>query len=216
MDQLPQISIAHPTQPNSNGELVAHENGETAHGENGTTKKPHFLPYKRDEMLVRPWAVPGTPQLEHRIGGIEKQDVTGNVNYDSHNHEHMVKTRAQKVANIALTIPDLEVEGCAEGDILVLGWGGTYGSIATAVQRCCSRGIKVGHAHLRYLNPMPGNLGTILKKFKKILIPELNSGQLIVLIRARFLVDAKGLNKVQGKPFLVSEIEASIDELLAS
>jgi len=205
MDQLPRFEIKHPTAPNSNGEL-GHENGA---GEAGK-----FLPYKRDELLVRPWALPGTPGLEHRIGGIEKQDVTGNVNYEPANHEHMIKTRAQKIANIAETIPDLAVEGSPEGDVLVLGWGGTYGSIATAVQRATRKGLKVGHAHLQYLNPMPKNTGEVLKKFKKVLIPELNAGQLILLIRAKFLVDAVGLNKFQGRPFLVSEIEAKIEQML--
>lgn len=206
IDELPKIEVKHPTEPNSNGELVGHENG--------TGEQTKFLPYKRDELLVRPWAVPGTPKLEHRIGGIEKQDVTGNVNYEPANHEHMIKTRAQKIANIAQTIPDLKVEGAESGDLLVLGWGGTYGSIATAVQRCTRKGWKVGHAHLQYLNPMPKNTGDVLKRFKKVLIPELNCGQLIVLIRSRFLVDAVGLNKVQGRPFLVSEIEAKIEQML--
>jgi 2-oxoglutarate ferredoxin oxidoreductase subunit alpha len=205
IDNLPKIEIKHPTHANGNGELV-HENGT---GEGGK-----FLPYKRDEWLVRPWAVPGTPGLEHRIGGIEKQDVTGNVNYEPANHEHMIKTRAQKIANIAETIPDLEVTGAQEGDLLVLGWGGTYGSIATAVQRAVRKGQKVGHAHLQYISPMPKNTGDVLKRFKKILIPELNAGQLILLIRSKFLVDAVGLNKFQGRPFLVSEIEAKIEQML--
>jgi 2-oxoglutarate ferredoxin oxidoreductase subunit alpha len=166
-------------------------------------------------MLVRPWAVPGTPGLEHRIGGIEKQDVTGNVNYEPANHEHMVRTRAQKVANIAQTIPDLEVEGDTDGELLVIGWGGTYGSIATAVQRARRKGKKVGQVHFRYLNPFPKNTVDVLKRFKKFLVPELNSGQLLLLLRGMFLIDAKGLNKVQGRPFLVSEIEEAIDKMLA-
>ena len=207
LENLPHISVVHPTEPNSNGEAIGHENG--------AGEKSKFLPYKRDELLVRQWAVPGTPGLEHRIGGIEKQDVTGNVNYEPSNHEHMIKTRAQKIANIALTIPDLKVEGAPEGDLLVLGWGGTYGSIATAVERAVRKGLKVGHAHLQYLNPMPKNIAEVLKKFKKVLIPELNAGQLILLIRARFLVDAVGLNKFQGRPFLVSEIETKIEQMLA-
>jgi len=207
LENLPHISIVHPTEPNSNGEAVGHENG--------AGDKGGFLPYKRDDMLVRQWAVPGTPGLEHRIGGIEKQDVTGNVNYEPANHEHMIKTRAQKIANIALTVPELKVEGAPEGDLLVLGWGGTYGSIATAVERTGRKGLKVGHAHLQYLNPMPKNIGEVLKKFKKILIPELNAGQLILLIRAKFLVDAVGLNKFQGRPFLISEIEAKIEQMLS-
>ena len=175
-----------------------------------------FHPYERDERLVRPWAVPGTPGLEHRIGGLEKEDITGNVSYDPANHQHMVHTRAQKIANIAKDIPELAVMGPAEGDVLVLGWGGTYGSIVTACQRAQRKGLKVAQAHLRYLNPMPRNTGDVLKRYRKVLIPELNGGQLRMLIRATYLVDAVGLNKVQGKPFLVSEIEEKIEELLRS
>jgi 2-oxoglutarate ferredoxin oxidoreductase subunit alpha len=173
-----------------------------------------FHPYARDARLVRPWAVPGTPGLEHRIGGLEKEDITGNVSYDPANHEHMVRTRAQKIANIAKDIPELTVTGPSEGDVLVLGWGGTYGSIITACQRAQRKGWKVAQAHLRYLNPMPRNTGEVLKRYRKVLIPELNGGQLRLLIRATYLVDAVGLNKIQGKPFLVSEIEAKIEELL--
>jgi 2-oxoglutarate ferredoxin oxidoreductase subunit alpha len=206
--KLPKITIQHPSSPNSAaGETKVHENGS---GEPGK-----FLPYKRNALLVRPWATPGTPGLEHRIGGIEKQDVTGNVNYEPSNHEHMVRTRAQKVANIAQTIPDLEVEGDQEGDLLVIGWGGTYGSIATAVQRARRKGKKVGQIHFRYLNPFPKNTPGVFKRFKKFLVPELNSGQLLLLLRGMFLIDAKGLNKVQGRPFLVSEIEEAIDKVLA-
>jgi 2-oxoglutarate ferredoxin oxidoreductase subunit alpha len=206
--KLPKINIQHPTQPNSAaGDGKVHENGS---GEPGK-----FLPYKRNAMLVRPWAVPGTPGLEHRIGGIEKQDVTGNVNYEPANHEHMVRTRAQKVANIAQTIPDLQVEGDSDGDLLVIGWGGTYGSIATAVQRARRKGRKIGQVHFRYLNPFPKNTADVLKRFKKFLVPELNSGQLLLLLRGMFLINAKGLNKVQGRPFLVSEIEEAIDKTLA-
>lgn len=205
--KLPRIRIEHPTGPNAAaGDGKVHENGA---GEPGK-----FLPYKRNAMLVRPWAVPGTAGLEHRIGGIEKQDVTGNVNYEPANHEHMVRTRAQKVANIAQTIPDLEVEGDADGDLLVIGWGGTYGSIATAVQRARRKGKKVGQVHFRYLNPFPKNTAEVFKRFKKFLIPELNSGQLLLLLRGMFLIDARGLNKVQGRPFLVSEIEEAIDKML--
>jgi 2-oxoglutarate ferredoxin oxidoreductase subunit alpha len=194
---LPKITVKHPTQANSNG------NGEA-----------HFLPFKRDAGLVREWAVPGTPGLEHRIGGLEKEDVSGNVSYDPANHEHMVRTRAQKIANIANEIPELTVTGPAGGDLLVIGWGGTYGTVLTAVQRAQRKGLKVAHAHLRYLNPMPKNTGEVLSRYKKVLVPELNMGQLRMLLRATYLVDAVGLNKVQGKPFLVSEIEAKIEELI--
>jgi 2-oxoglutarate ferredoxin oxidoreductase subunit alpha len=176
--------------------------------------KGAFMPYKRDARLVREWAIPGTAGLEHRIGGIEKEDVTGNVNYDPANHEHMVRTRAQKVANIAQEIPRLEVLGPEEGDVLVIGWGGTYGSLVTAVQRAQRKGQKVAHAHLRYLNPMPRNTGEVLKRYKKVLVPELNAGQLSLLLRAQYLVDAVGLNKIQGRPFLVSEVEEAIERLL--
>ena len=158
--------------------------------------------------------MPGTPGLEHRIGGLEKEDVTGNVSYDPANHEHMVQTRAQKIANIANDIPDLGVVGEPEGDLLVVGWGGTYGSILSAVQRCQRKGYEGSYAHLRYLNPMPKNTGDVLKRFKKVLVPELNNGQLRLLLRAYFLVDAVGLNKIQGKPFLISEIEEKIEEML--
>jgi 2-oxoglutarate ferredoxin oxidoreductase subunit alpha len=224
LDSLPHIQITHPTQPNTNGDGKVHE-GMTPPPAKAQTKDSDsypvsaggkFLPYKRDGWLVRPWAVPGTPGLEHRIGGIEKEDVTGNVNYEPGNHEHMVRTRAQKVANIANAIPDLKVEGPEGGDLLVVGWGGTYGSIATAVQRAQRKGYKIAQAHLRYLNPMPKNTGEVLKRYKKVLVPELNSGQLLVLLRSKFLVDAVGLNKIQGRPFLVSEIESKIEEMLHS
>jgi 2-oxoglutarate/2-oxoacid ferredoxin oxidoreductase subunit alpha len=195
---LPKIHIKYATQANSNG------NGEA-----------HFLPYKRDERLVRQWAVPGTKGLEHRIGGLEKEDVTGNVSYDPANHEHMIRTRAKKIANIANEIPLLEVNGPDQGDLLVIGWGGTYGAIASAVQRAQRKGKKVAQAHLRYLNPMPRNTADVLKRYKKVLVPELNAGQLLLLLRGVYLVDAVGLNKIQGRPFLVSEIEAKINEVLA-
>jgi 2-oxoglutarate ferredoxin oxidoreductase subunit alpha len=175
-----------------------------------------FMPYARDERLARPWAIPGTPGLMHRIGGLEKEDVTGNVNYEPANHQHMVNTRAAKVAGIARELQPLAVEGAQTGELLVLSWGGTYGSCATAVREANRHGHKVGHAHLRYLNPFPANLGEVLGRFEKVLIPELNLGQLRLLIRGQFLVDAVGLNKVQGKPFIVSEIDHKIEEMLRS
>jgi 2-oxoglutarate ferredoxin oxidoreductase subunit alpha len=174
----------------------------------------HFLPYKRDERLSRPWAIPGTPGLEHRIGGLEKQDITGNVSYDPANHQHMVNTRAQKVANVAHDIPPQKLDGPVSGDLLVLSWGGTFGACATAVHNVQAKGKAVTHCHLRYLNPLPKDLGDILKRFKKVLIPELNLGQLRTIIRANYLVDAVGLNKVQGKPFSVAEVVDKIDALL--
>jgi 2-oxoglutarate ferredoxin oxidoreductase subunit alpha len=205
------LAITHPTEPNSEGWTgAAHQLA--ADGEGGGAGK--FLPYMRDELLTRPWALPGTPGLEHRIGGIEKQDVTGNINYEPANHEHMVRTRAKKVENIAQTIPELEVHGPADATLLVIGWGGTYGSITTAVERAQRKGHLVARAHLRYLNPMPKNTAEVLKRFRKILVPELNAGQLLWLLRAKYLAPAVGLNKVQGRPFLVSEIEAAIEELL--
>jgi 2-oxoglutarate ferredoxin oxidoreductase subunit alpha len=207
LSKLPKINIIHPTSPNSGDSGKTHENGA---GEPGK-----FLPYKRNENLVRPWALPGTPGLEHRIGGIEKQDVTGNINYEPGNHEHMIHTRAQKVANIAKTIPDLVVEGDQEGELLLIGWGGTYGSIATAVQRARRNGWKVGHVHFQYLNPFPKNTGEVFKKFKHFLVPELNAGQLLLLLRGMYLIDAKGLNKIQGRPFLVSEILDAIKPFFA-
>jgi 2-oxoglutarate ferredoxin oxidoreductase subunit alpha len=190
---LSKIDVKHPG-PRSNGDA--------------------FLPYERNERLARPWALPGTPGLEHRIGGLEKQDITGNVSYDPANHQHMVNTRAQKVANIAKDIPPQKLDGPASGDLLVLSWGGTYGACATAVHVVQGKGKAVTHCHLRYLNPLPKELGDIFKRFKKVLIPELNMGQLRTVIRAKYLVDAVGLNKVQGKPFSVAEIVEKIESLL--
>lgn len=172
-----------------------------------------FLPYERDEMLARPWAIPGTPGRMHRIGGLEKQDGTGNVSYDPENHENMTRIRAQKVANVAKIIPAQEVMGPDEGDLLVLSWGGTKGACHTAVSRAQKAGRSVAHCHLRHMNPFPANLGDILGKYKKVLIPELNTGQLRLLIRGKFLVDAIGYNKVQGKPFTVTELVEQIDDL---
>ncbi|CAN5607683.1 2-oxoacid:acceptor oxidoreductase subunit alpha [soil metagenome] len=203
--KLMPITIQNITEHNSDGVAAVHESGE------GGSK---YLPYKRDELLVRPWAIPGTPGLEHRIGGIEKQDVTGNVNYEPANHEHMTHTRAKKIENIATTIPDLEVHGPDDAELLVIGWGGTYGTITTAVDRCQKRGLKVARAHFRYLNPMPKNTEAVLKRFKKILVPELNSGQLAFLLRGKYLAPAQSLSKVQGRPFLVSEIEAAIEKAI--
>jgi 2-oxoglutarate ferredoxin oxidoreductase subunit alpha len=175
-----------------------------------------FLPYARDpETLSRPWAVPGTPGLEHRIGGLEKQDGTGNVNYEPLNHERMVRLRAAKVAAVAQDVPDVVPAGDPEGDLLLVGWGSTYGSITAALGAQRAKGRRIGHVHLRHLNPLPRNLGDVLKKYRKIVVPEMNMGQLLWVLRAQFLVDAEGLNKIQGKPFKVSEIEAKIEEALS-
>jgi 2-oxoglutarate ferredoxin oxidoreductase subunit alpha len=173
-----------------------------------------FLPYMRDvDTFARPWAVPGTPGLEHRIGGLEKEAITGNVSYDPANHQLMTDSRAWKVANIVNDIPDLVVDGDEEADLLVLGWGSTFGSIRAAARRVRLEGGKVATTHLRYLNPLPQNLGEILNRYDKILIPELNTGQLRKVIRAEYLVDAKGLNKVAGEPFKISEISERIMEM---
>jgi 2-oxoglutarate ferredoxin oxidoreductase subunit alpha len=197
LSELPKFEVKHPTGPNL--------------GSNGDAR---FAPYLRDKRLVRPWAVPGTPGLEHRLGGLEKADVSGDINYEPANHEHMVRTRAQKIANIAHEIPKLEVTGPADADVLVIGWGGTYGSILTAVERCRRQGMKVAQAHLRYLNPMPINTKEVVKRYPKVLVPELNGGQLCHELRARFLVDAVSLSKVQGQPFLTSEIESKIASMI--
>lgn len=173
-----------------------------------------FAPYQRDAGLVRPWAVPGTPGLEHRLGGLEKEDRIGNVSYDPLNHERMVGLRARKIAAIADELPPLTVTGPEDGDLLVLGWGGTFGVITAAVERARRRGLRVASAHLRHLHPFPRNTAEVLERFPKVLVPELNSGQLLWLLRARFLVDAVGCHKIQGRPFLIREIEAKIEELL--
>jgi len=173
-----------------------------------------YLPYQRDENGVRPWAIPGTPGVQHRIGGLEKEDGTGNVSYDPENHHHMTKTRAEKVDNIARFIPDQEVDnGPDSGKVLVIGWGSTYGAIKTAVKEMVAEGYSVGHIHLRHIFPMPQNVGEIIQRFDHVLIPELNNGQLIRLIRDKFLVDAKPLNKIQGMPFKAGEIKDAIAQL---
>jgi 2-oxoglutarate ferredoxin oxidoreductase subunit alpha len=173
-----------------------------------------FMPYKRDAELVRPWAVPGTPGLEHRVGGIEKQDVTGNVSYDPANHEHMIQTRARKVAGIKPAGEAYIFTGAEKGDLLLVSWGSTYGAVKAATMVLREEGEKVSHLHLRYLNPMP-DLGKILKSFRQVLVPEMNLGQLLMFIRAKYLVDAKGLNKVRGQPFTISEVANAVRQALA-
>jgi len=174
-----------------------------------------FQPYKRDEKLVRPWAIPGTKGLEHRIGGIEKQDITGNVSYDPENHQHMVKTRQAKVDLIANYIPDQTIDsGPDKGKVLVLGWGSTYGAIKTAVLEMLEKGHAVSHAHIRYLRPFPKNLGDIIKSFDTVLIPEINNGQLIKIIRDVYLVDAKPYNKIKGTPITKGELVDEIGKFL--
>ncbi len=175
----------------------------------------NFRPYSRDpQTLARPWAVPGTPGLEHRIGGIEKADITGNVCYDPDNHEHMVRLRAEKVARIANDIPPVEVYGDEQGEVLVVGWGSTYGAITSAVEKLRAQGKPVSSVHLRYLNPFPLNLGEVLTRFKRVLVPEMNLGQLSIMLRARYLVDAVSFPKVKGRPFMISEITRRVDEML--
>ncbi len=191
MSDLPKIEIRHPE---------------------GTDADEPFMPYARDEYLARPWAIPGTPGLMHRVGGLEKEDGSGNVSYDPDNHQHMTDTRANKVRMIAQRIPPQRVTGPKQGDVLVVSWGGTYGACLTAVRRCQEAGHSVAHTHLRYLNPMPANLGEILRSYKKVVVPELNTGQLRLLLRAEFLVDCQGINKVQGKPFSVTELVAAIEQ----
>jgi 2-oxoglutarate ferredoxin oxidoreductase subunit alpha len=191
LDELPSIPVKYATDPEG------------------------FMPYKRDpETLARPWAIPGTPGLEHRIGGLEKQDVTGNINYEPLNHENMVRIRAAKVAAVVQDIPNVLPAGDADGDLLIVSWGSTFGAITQAVKSQREKGRKIGHLHLRYLNPLPNNVGDILKRYKKVLVPELNMGQLSWILRAKFLVDAIGLNKIQGRPFKQNELELKIEEML--
>ena len=181
---------------------------------NYRTETKDFLPYSRDPgTLARPWALPGTPGLEHRIGGLEKSDGSGHVSYDALNHEKMVKLRAEKVERVAADLPPAEPDGDADARLLVLGWGSTYGSITSAVRRVRKRGRKVGHLQLRYLNPLPANLGEILDRYDRVLVPEINLGQLALLLQGRYLKPIDKLNKVQGLPFSAGEIEQRILEL---
>ncbi len=193
VDNLPDLTVAFATELNHDGE---------------------FWPYLRDPAtLARPWAIPGTPGLMHRIGGIEKEDGTGNVNYDPENHEHMVRIRAEKVARIANDIPPVTVDDPDGAKLLVLGWGSTWGSIQQAARQARAAGTPVAHAHLTHLNPFPANLGEVLAGYGKVLVPEMNLGQLTKLIRADYLVDARTLSKVQGIPFRAAEIQAAIEEM---
>jgi 2-oxoglutarate ferredoxin oxidoreductase subunit alpha len=184
---------------------------ELGHGEE------KYLPYLRDEKLARPWALPGTPGLEHRIGGLEKQNITGNVNYEPENHQLMVKIRQEKVDKIADYIPEQKLDsGPDKGKILVLGWGSTYGAIKSAVAEMQGKGHAISHAHLRYVRPFPKNLGDIIKNFDKVLIPEINNGQLIKIIRDQYLVDAKGYNKIMGVPITKTELVIKLEEMINS
>jgi 2-oxoglutarate ferredoxin oxidoreductase subunit alpha len=175
-----------------------------------------FQPYLRDEKLVRSWAIPGTAGFEHRIGGLEKQNITGNISYDPENHQEMVRIRQEKVDRIADYIPLQQLDSGADtGDVLVLGWGSTYGAIKSAANELQKEGLAVSHAHLRYVRPFPKNLGEILKNFKKVLVPEINNGQLIKIIRDQYLVDAKAYNKIMGVPITKTEMKEKIRELFS-
>jgi 2-oxoglutarate ferredoxin oxidoreductase subunit alpha len=178
------------------------------------TNPETFQPYARLENGARPWAIPGTPGLHHRIGGLEKEHITGNVCYVPENHQRMVTLRAQKVDNVIREVPEQDVFGAPRGELVVVSWGGTFGAVRTAIERAREAGQDVSHVHVRWLNPMPRNLGDILRRFRKVLVCELNMGQLQLLLRGRYLVDAVGLHKVQGRPFMVSEILEKVDELL--
>jgi 2-oxoglutarate ferredoxin oxidoreductase subunit alpha len=178
------------------------------------TEPDGFFAYLRDPAtLARPWVRPGTPGLEHRIGGIEKQDVTGNISYDPENHDHMVRTRAEKVRRVAQEIPPTSINGPATGDLLVVGWGGTYGSITAAVERAQQAGLSVASIHVRHLNPLPPDLGHILREYRKVLVPEINTGQLVRVLRAEYLVDAVGFNRVRGLPLASEDIFEAITQL---
>ena len=195
-DEIPAIEVNHPA-PRTNGEGP-------------------FLPYKRDpESLARPWAIPGTQGLEHRLGGLAKAPDTGNVSYFPAHNEQMTHERAEKVARLANVIPEQEVYGTQKGDLLVISWGGTYGAVRTAVAQERSQGKSIAHAHIRYLNPFPRNLGDILKRYKRIMVAELNGGQLAFLIRGKFLIDVISYTKVQGQPFKIGEVRAKIEEVLS-
>ncbi len=174
-----------------------------------------FMPYERDEKLSRPWAIPGTKGLEHRIGGLEKQNITGNISYDAANHELMVHLRQEKVDKVADFIPEQTIDSGEEsGDLLILGWGGTYGALRTATSILIAEGYKVSHSHLRYINPFPKNLATLLSKFKTVVVPELNNGQLVKIIRDKYFIDAIPYNKIQGQPFMSHEVVNKIKQIL--
>ena len=173
-----------------------------------------FHPYNRDEKLVRPWVKPGTPGMEHRIGGLEKQHIYGNISYDPENHEFMVKTREQKIKNIENDIPELEVHGEKSGEILIMSWGSTYGAVASAYENQIAKGNKVSFAHFKYLNPMPKNTADVIKSFKKILVPEVNMGQLAKILRMNYVVEPIQFNKIKGMPFKAYEIEQKVEEIL--
>ncbi|OPZ01563.1 MAG: 2-oxoglutarate oxidoreductase subunit KorA [candidate division BRC1 bacterium ADurb.BinA364] len=191
VEDLPVIEVKHPDDPTA------------------------FQPYARDANLARPWAIPGTPGLAHRIGGLEKEHLTGDVSYDPLNHQRMSELRAEKIRRVADSIPDQTVFGDSEGDLLVVSWGGVFGAARTAVERTRRRGFSVSHAQIRYLNPFPKNLSDVLSRFKKILVPELNLGQLSAILRSKYLIDPAEQWKVQGRPFSASEIANKIEQIIA-
>lgn len=200
-DKIPPIEVTHPQGPNSNGVDNDDE---------------HFLPYLRDpNTLARPWALPGTPGLEHRIGGLSKAPVTGNVSYNPLHHEQMVHERAEKIARLADVIPEQEVFGPAEGELLLISWGGTYGAVRSGVSIARQRGYSVAHAHLRYLNPFPRNLRDILSRYRQIIVPELNGGQLAFLLRGRYALNIQSFTKMHARPFTISEITGKIEQALS-
>ncbi|HOW17958.1 MAG TPA: 2-oxoglutarate ferredoxin oxidoreductase subunit alpha, partial [Phycisphaerae bacterium] len=172
-----------------------------------------FAPYARDERLVRPWVLPGTPGLEHRIGGLEKQHIRGGVSYDPDNHERMVRLRAEKIAGIADDIPPARVDGPESGELLVLSWGGTYGAVRTACEGAREAGRSVSHLHLRYLNPLPRNTSQVLAKFRRFLVCELNLGQLRNYLAATLAISPERFNRVRGKPFAIHEIREAIEQM---
>jgi 2-oxoglutarate ferredoxin oxidoreductase subunit alpha len=198
--ELPELAVQFATEPN----------------DTDADGKPVFHPFKRDDTtLARPWAVPGTSGLEHRIGGIEKADITGNISYDPDNHDLMTRLRAGKVERIAESIGDLEVDDpSGDADVLVLGWGSTYGPIAAAVRSVRNTGAKVAQAHLRHLNPFPANTGEVLRRYDRVLVPEMNMGQLALLLRAKYLVDVHSFTQVRGLPFTTVELADAIVSLL--
>jgi 2-oxoglutarate ferredoxin oxidoreductase subunit alpha len=185
------------------------------HFATGPNAGQEFLPYLRDERLARPWAVPGTPGLRHRIGGLEKEDGTGDISYDALNHERMTHLRAEKVAKVADSVPPLEVDDPdGDAELLVLGWGSTFGTIRASARRLREQGRKVATAHLVHLNPFPRNTEEVVRRYPKVLIPEVNLGQLSLLIRGRFLVDARSFTKMQGLPIHLDELEAEMTKVM--
>lgn len=194
LSELPKLDVRYQTEPNHEGQ---------------------YMPYKRDEKLIRPWAIPGTPGLEHRVGGLEKDSLSGMVSYDGSNHEMMVKTRAKKIANVVEDVPEAVPYGNATGALLMVSWGGTFGAVRGAAEVLREQGRDVSHVHLRWLNPLPKNLGTVLRGFKKVLVPEVNDGQLAFYLRARYPgVDPLQFNRINGKPIKISELAARAAELL--